>query len=81
MFPVSHVCHMLKLHLQHLFTLVHTLSHSHSVALHLTKLSHTRLVVSVCDIPSFGLATISIFGLYHFDFHHYNIRSVLVILI
>ncbi len=47
-----------------------TLSHSHSVALHLTKLSHTRLVVSVCDIPSFELATISIFGLYHFDFQH-----------
>ena len=51
MFPVSHVCHMLKLHLQHLFTLVHTLSLAHSVALHLTKLSHTRLVVSACWHP------------------------------
>ncbi len=61
MFPVS-LFPMLRFHLQHLFTtLVHlykfTLSHSLSVALHLTKLGYTRLVVSVCDIPSFGLAT------------------------
>jgi hypothetical protein len=51
MFLVS-LCPVLKLHLQHLFTtLVHTLSHSHSVALHLAKLSHTRLVVSACWHP------------------------------
>ena len=35
-FPVSHVCHMLKLHLQHLFTHVHTLlaiTSAHSLSL------------------------------------------------